>query len=136
VSGFERTGSEIGAGVSVIVADAAPGGGPELHRHPYREVFVVLEGEATLTLGDEQLVLPRARQPSRLPTFHTASSTRAPGDCCRWTSTNIPGSRPSGSDNAAGPGDRAHKPVLDVPKGAGANGRTVEAEDVDFGGSS
>jgi mannose-6-phosphate isomerase-like protein (cupin superfamily) len=57
MGGFERTGSEIGAGVSVIVVDAAPGGGPELHRHPYREVFVVLEGEATFTLGDEQLVL-------------------------------------------------------------------------------
>jgi mannose-6-phosphate isomerase-like protein (cupin superfamily) len=43
--------------VSVIVVDANPGDGPELHRHAYREVFVVLEGEATFTLGDEQLVL-------------------------------------------------------------------------------
>ena len=31
----------------------APGGGPELHRHPYEEVFLILEGEATFTLGDE-----------------------------------------------------------------------------------
>jgi quercetin dioxygenase-like cupin family protein len=55
--GFERTGDEIGAEVSVIVVDAAPGDGPALHRHRYREVFVVLEGEATLTLGDEEHVL-------------------------------------------------------------------------------
>jgi quercetin dioxygenase-like cupin family protein len=52
--GFETTGDQIGAGVSVIVVDAAPGEGPRLHRHPYREVFVVLEGRATFTLGDEQ----------------------------------------------------------------------------------
>jgi mannose-6-phosphate isomerase-like protein (cupin superfamily) len=38
----------------VIAVDAAPGTGPRLHRHPYEEVFVVLEGEATFTLGDEQ----------------------------------------------------------------------------------
>ena len=34
----------------------APGRGPELHRHPYEEVFVILEGEATFTLGDETRV--------------------------------------------------------------------------------
>jgi quercetin dioxygenase-like cupin family protein len=42
--------------VSVIAVDAAPGAGPALHRHPYEEVFVVLEGEATFTLGDETRV--------------------------------------------------------------------------------
>src|SRR5919202_3097015 len=55
MSGFELTGDEIGAGVSVIVVDAAPGEGPRL-RHRYREVFVVLEGESTFTLGEEQRV--------------------------------------------------------------------------------
>ena len=34
----------------------APGRGPELHRHPYEEVFLILEGEATFTLGDETRV--------------------------------------------------------------------------------
>jgi mannose-6-phosphate isomerase-like protein (cupin superfamily) len=57
MSGFELTGEEIGAGVSVIVVDAAPGEGPRLHRHRYREVFVVVEGEATFTLGAEQRVV-------------------------------------------------------------------------------
>ena len=57
MSGFEMTGEEIGAGVSVIVVDAAPGEGPRLHRHRYREVFVLLEGEATFTLDGEQRVV-------------------------------------------------------------------------------
>ena len=41
------------AGVSFIVVEAPPGGGPKLHRHPYEEVFVVQEGSATFTAGDE-----------------------------------------------------------------------------------
>lgn len=57
MSGYERTGDEIGANVSVIVVDAAPGEGPKLHKHTYREVFVVLEGEATFTVGEEQRVV-------------------------------------------------------------------------------
>ena len=39
--------------VSFIVVDASPGGGPKLHRHPYEEVFVVQEGTATFTAGEE-----------------------------------------------------------------------------------
>jgi mannose-6-phosphate isomerase-like protein (cupin superfamily) len=31
----------------------AAGGGPRLHRHPYEEVFVVQEGSATFTAGDD-----------------------------------------------------------------------------------
>lgn len=52
----EHVGTDIGAGVCVIAVDSDPGEGPRLHRHPYEEVFVVHEGEATFTLGDEQLV--------------------------------------------------------------------------------
>jgi mannose-6-phosphate isomerase-like protein (cupin superfamily) len=29
----------------------APGEGPRLHQHPYEEVFVIYEGQATYTLG-------------------------------------------------------------------------------------
>jgi mannose-6-phosphate isomerase-like protein (cupin superfamily) len=43
------------AAVSVIVVDAPPGGGPKLHRHPYEEVFVIQEGTATFTAGDETI---------------------------------------------------------------------------------
>jgi quercetin dioxygenase-like cupin family protein len=45
-------GGELGAGVCVIRVDTAPGDGPRLHRHPYEEVFVVLEGEAGFRAGD------------------------------------------------------------------------------------
>jgi quercetin dioxygenase-like cupin family protein len=57
MSGFERLGEEIGANVSVIAVDLAPGEGPALHRHTYPEVFVVLEGQATFTLGGEDRVV-------------------------------------------------------------------------------
>ncbi len=46
-----------GARICLILVDARPGSGPRLHRHPYEEVFVVLEGEATFTLGDRQRVI-------------------------------------------------------------------------------
>jgi mannose-6-phosphate isomerase-like protein (cupin superfamily) len=49
----ELQGYRLGAGISFIVVNAPPGGGPRLHRHPYEEVFVVLEGTATFTAGDE-----------------------------------------------------------------------------------
>ena len=42
-------------GISLIFVDAEPGGGPALHRHDYDEVFVVLEGEATMTAGDREI---------------------------------------------------------------------------------
>jgi hypothetical protein len=54
MSGFEAPGDDTGASVSVIAVDAGPGAGPPLHRHAYEEVFVVLDGEATFTLGDAQ----------------------------------------------------------------------------------
>jgi mannose-6-phosphate isomerase-like protein (cupin superfamily) len=45
------------ATMSVITNDLAPGEGPALHRHPYEEVFVVVEGEATFELdGDVRVV--------------------------------------------------------------------------------
>jgi mannose-6-phosphate isomerase-like protein (cupin superfamily) len=38
--------------VSFFLVDSPPGGGPVLHTHPYEEIFVTLEGEATFTVGD------------------------------------------------------------------------------------
>jgi mannose-6-phosphate isomerase-like protein (cupin superfamily) len=35
---------------SFILVNSEPGSGPRLHRHPYAEVFVVLEGRATFTV--------------------------------------------------------------------------------------
>ena len=48
-----------GAGVCVIFVDAPPGGGPSLHKHPYEELFIVLEGEVTFLAGDDEV---RARE--------------------------------------------------------------------------
>ena len=43
------------AGVSFFLVNASPGGGPDLHRHAYTEVFVVQEGHARFTAGNETL---------------------------------------------------------------------------------
>ena len=50
-----------GAAVSFFMVDAAPGEGPRLHRHPYDEVFLVHEGEATFTVGDESIQAHRGQ---------------------------------------------------------------------------
>lgn len=45
--------------VSLIVVDMDPGEGPALHTHPYEEVFVMIEGEATFTVvenGEERSI--------------------------------------------------------------------------------
>jgi mannose-6-phosphate isomerase-like protein (cupin superfamily) len=59
--------------VSLHLTDLPPGEGPRLHRHPYKEVFVVYEGQATYTLGDTtlkvtagQIVLVPAGMPHKI----------------------------------------------------------------------
>jgi mannose-6-phosphate isomerase-like protein (cupin superfamily) len=44
-----------GVGVCIIFVDAPPGGGPSLHKHPYEEVLIVLEGEVTFVAGGEEI---------------------------------------------------------------------------------
>jgi mannose-6-phosphate isomerase-like protein (cupin superfamily) len=46
-------GREHGATVSFFLSQHAPGEGPDLHRHPYEEVFIMYEGVATFTVGDD-----------------------------------------------------------------------------------
>ncbi len=41
--------------VSFFLVESPPGGGARLHHHPYEEVFVTLEGEATFTVGDDTI---------------------------------------------------------------------------------
>jgi mannose-6-phosphate isomerase-like protein (cupin superfamily) len=41
-----------GVPASLIFFDGPPGSGPQLHRHPYPEIFVIQEGNATFTVGD------------------------------------------------------------------------------------
>ena len=61
-----------GVALSFFLVDAAPGEGPALHCHPYTEVFVVQEGQATFRVGDhvteagaEQIVIAPPEQPHR-----------------------------------------------------------------------
>jgi mannose-6-phosphate isomerase-like protein (cupin superfamily) len=44
-----------GANVCLIFTDAKPGHGPFLHRHPYEEIFIVLEGRSRFTAGSHTL---------------------------------------------------------------------------------
>jgi mannose-6-phosphate isomerase-like protein (cupin superfamily) len=54
--GRELIGADHGdAGVSVILVEAPTGRGPELHKHPYEEIFILLEGEAAFVAGEREL---------------------------------------------------------------------------------
>jgi mannose-6-phosphate isomerase-like protein (cupin superfamily) len=48
----ELVGADHDVDVCIIFVDAPPGRGPSLHKHPYEEIFIVLEGEATFRSGD------------------------------------------------------------------------------------
>ena len=48
-------GREHGADVSYFFVDNDPGEGPGLHRHPYSETWVILDGEALITIEGAQL---------------------------------------------------------------------------------
>ncbi len=39
--------------MSAYIVNAKPGQGPPLHTHPYVEVIFMLEGRATVTIGDQ-----------------------------------------------------------------------------------
>jgi mannose-6-phosphate isomerase-like protein (cupin superfamily) len=54
--GHEVAGDELDVSFFVINY-LQPGLGPGLHRHPYPEVFVTLEGDALFTVGDEEFTL-------------------------------------------------------------------------------
>ncbi len=42
-------------GVSFIWVDMAPGGSVRLHKHPYKEIFIIQEGVAAFTVGAAEL---------------------------------------------------------------------------------
>jgi quercetin dioxygenase-like cupin family protein len=50
-------GGSRGVPASFFVTDHPPGSGPDLHTHPYPEVFIVEDGVATFSHGEEKTVV-------------------------------------------------------------------------------
>ncbi|MDQ3850066.1 MAG: cupin domain-containing protein [Actinomycetota bacterium] len=48
-------GADHGAAMSFYLSRHPPGSGPDLHRHPYEETFIVEEGRATFTVDGETI---------------------------------------------------------------------------------
>ena len=51
---YEFHGEKHGAPISAYIVNAKPGKGPPLHTHPYVEVIFMLEGRATVRVGDDE----------------------------------------------------------------------------------
>ena len=49
------SGHEHGASVSFFLGRNLPGSGPDLHRHPYEETFIVEDGNVRFTVGEETI---------------------------------------------------------------------------------
>jgi quercetin dioxygenase-like cupin family protein len=47
-------GIDYGATVSLILDHSQPGQGPRLHRHPYDETWVVIDGTVTFQAGEDR----------------------------------------------------------------------------------
>jgi mannose-6-phosphate isomerase-like protein (cupin superfamily) len=52
----ELVGNEHRLPISLILVHSAPGTGPDMHRHPYPEVFVIEQGQATFRVDDTEVV--------------------------------------------------------------------------------
>ena len=48
-------GVDHGATISLILDHSEPEQGPKLHRHPYDETWVVIDGHLTFQAGDDRL---------------------------------------------------------------------------------
>jgi mannose-6-phosphate isomerase-like protein (cupin superfamily) len=48
-------GEAYGSGVSMFLVDNEPGEGPDLHRHPYSETWIVRSGRARFTADGQDL---------------------------------------------------------------------------------
>lgn len=56
---FELQGHEIGDATTsiILIHYPKPGMGPRLHRHPYQEIFITLEGQARFTVGNKSMIV-------------------------------------------------------------------------------
>ena len=59
IPGGERArkfeGQNHGSSVSFFLSHHAPGEGPNLHRHPYEETFILLDGRCTFTVDGAEI---------------------------------------------------------------------------------
>jgi mannose-6-phosphate isomerase-like protein (cupin superfamily) len=70
-SNHEFIGADLGGiPACVIFVDLKPGEDPKLHKHPYQELFFIIEGESTFTDGKDswmvragEVVIASAEQP-------------------------------------------------------------------------
>src|SRR5207245_9602333 len=54
-SSREFEGKEYGAGLTLILVDVETGHGPNLHRHPYEEIFVVHAGTGRFFVDESEV---------------------------------------------------------------------------------
>ena len=57
VAGYIFDGGQHGVTSSAIIVDVAPGTGPRRHKHPYDEIFILIEGSVRLEADGELLDL-------------------------------------------------------------------------------
>jgi mannose-6-phosphate isomerase-like protein (cupin superfamily) len=55
VNAVQFDGHTHGANVSFFITRNLPGTGPGLHKHPYEETFIILEGRGRYTVGEEEV---------------------------------------------------------------------------------
>jgi quercetin dioxygenase-like cupin family protein len=70
-------GEPYGSGVSFFLVDNEPGEGPDLHKHPYSETWIVRSGKARITADGEDIEAGPgdiAVVAQRLPTSSPTSS--------------------------------------------------------------
>jgi quercetin dioxygenase-like cupin family protein len=54
-SSREFEGKDYGAGLTLILVNAEPGHGPNLHSHPYEEIFVVHAGTGSFFVDESEV---------------------------------------------------------------------------------
>jgi hypothetical protein len=84
---FEGAAQGHGVGLSLVLSEAGPGEGPELHRHPYDEVQVVEKGRVLSSEMARGGSSARATSSSSRPVCPTASRTAAAAFCAASGST-------------------------------------------------
>src|SRR5436305_7406277 len=79
-----------GIPISFFWVQASPGKGPKLHKHPYEEIFVILEGHATFIVGGHTIEVDGGHVVIGRPTFPTRSLIPVRERCGKSTYIPVP----------------------------------------------